>query len=90
MRLRSDRLRGRLVLPKWIESYYKFTREKMIDICCVGSGVKYHSLSYWSVVITSPVEFSADKFRAKQVRKVLKNGITSQGKNGLLQVELSQ
>ena len=22
------------------ESYYKFTREKMIDICCVGSGVK--------------------------------------------------
>ena len=80
MRLRSDRSRGRLVLPKWIESYYKFTREKMTDICCVGSGVKYHSLSYWSVVMTSPVEFSTDKFCAKQVRKVLKNGITNQGK----------
>ena len=51
----------------------------MLDIC-VGSGVKYHSLSYWSVVMTSPVEFYIDKFRAKQVRKVLKNGITNQGK----------
>ena len=49
------------------ESYNKFTREKMIDICCVGSGVKYHSLSYWSIVMTSPVEFSTGEFRAKQV-----------------------
>ena len=32
------------------DSYYKFTREKVIDICCVGNGVKYHSLSYWSIV----------------------------------------
>ena len=28
------------------------------NICCVGSGVKYHSLSYWSIVMTSPVEFA--------------------------------
>ena len=27
------------------ESYYKFTREKMIDICCVRSDVIYYSLS---------------------------------------------
>ena len=25
------------------ESYYKFTREKRIDICCLGSGVKYQT-----------------------------------------------
>jgi len=41
------------------ESYYKFTRGKnVIDICCVGSDVKYHSLSQWSIVMTSAVEFS--------------------------------
>ena len=49
------------------ESYYKFTREKLMDICCVGSGVKYRSLSYWSIVMTSPVEFSTSEFCAKQV-----------------------
>ena len=38
------------------ESYNKFTRRKMIDICCVGSGIKYHSLSYWSIVMMSLVE----------------------------------
>ena len=27
-------------------SYYKFSQEKMIDICHGGIGVKYHSLSY--------------------------------------------
>ena len=53
------------------ESYYKFTREKMMKICCVGSRVKYHSLSYWSFVMTSPVEFATGEFRAKQVWKVL-------------------
>ena len=42
-------------------------REKMIDICCVGSGVKYHSLFHWSIVMTSPIEFSTDEFSAKQV-----------------------
>ena len=26
----------------------------MIDICCVGSGVKYHSLSCWPILIMSP------------------------------------
>ena len=41
--------------------------EKMIDIRFVGSGVKYHSLSYWSIVMTSPVEFSTGEFSAKQV-----------------------
>ena len=30
----------------------------MIDIRCVGSRVKYLSPSYWSIVLTSPVEFS--------------------------------
>ena len=29
----------------------------MIDIYYVGSGVKYHSLSHWSIVMTSQVEF---------------------------------
>ena len=41
--------------------------EKMIDTRFVGSGVKYHSLSYWSIVMTSPVEFSTGEFSAKQV-----------------------
>ena len=31
--------------------------KKMIDICCVGRGVKYHSLSYWSIVMKSKWEF---------------------------------
>ena len=39
----------------------------MIDIYRVGIGVKYRSLSHWSIVMTSPVEFSTGKFRAKQV-----------------------
>ena len=47
------------------ESYYKL--KKMIDICCVGSGVKYHTPSYWSTVMTSPVGFSTGEFSAKQV-----------------------
>ena len=34
----------------------------MIGICCVGSGVKYHLLSYWSIVMTSSVEFSTVNF----------------------------
>ena len=53
--------------PNGFESYYKFMRGKMIDIRFVGSGVKYHSLSYWSIVMTSPVEFSTGEFSAKQV-----------------------
>ena len=40
---------------------------KMIDISCVGSGVKYHSLSNLSIVMTSPVEFSTGEFSAKQI-----------------------
>ena len=49
------------------ELYYNFTREKMIDRCCVGSGVNYHSLFCWAIVMTSPVEFSTGEFRVKQV-----------------------
>ena len=57
-------------------------REKMIDICCVRSGVQYHSLSYWSTVMMSLVEFSTGvvEFCTKQVVKVLYNGITNQEK----------
>ena len=51
----------------------------MVDICCVGSGVKCQSLSYWSIVMTSMVEFSTGEFRAKQVGNVLEKGITNQG-----------
>ena len=47
--------------------YYNSTGEKIIDRCCVGSSVNYHSLSCWSIVMTSPVEFSTGEFRAKQV-----------------------
>ena len=48
------------------------SREKKKDWqCCVGSGVKYHWLFYWSIVMTSPVEFSTGEFRVKQVWKVL-------------------
>ena len=52
----------------------------MIDMCFVGSDVKYHSLSYWSIVMTSPVEFSTSENHTKQVWKVLDNGITNQEK----------
>ena len=38
----------------------------MIDICYVGSGVKYHSLSYWSIVMMPPVEFSTINFVPNQ------------------------
>ena len=50
------------------KSYHKSRGKlKMIDISCVGSGVKYHSLSNLSIVMTSPVEFSTGEFRAKQI-----------------------
>ena len=51
-----------------IESYYKFIQIQIqihIDICCVGSGMKYHSLSNWSIVMTSLVESSTGEFRSK-------------------------
>ena len=75
-----------LFLPEWFELYYKLTLEKKwltYTVCCVGSGVNniiYHSLSYWSIVKMLPVEFSTGEFRAKQVWKVLYNGITIQEK----------
>ena len=48
-------------------------RKKMIDICCVRSGVQYHSLSYWSIVMMLLVEFSTGvvEFCAKEAVKVL-------------------
>ena len=57
MRSRSDRREVDLFRLIGFESYYKFTRVKKIDLCCVGRGVKYRSLSYWSIDMTSPVEF---------------------------------
>ena len=42
-----------------VESYYKLKK-------------LYHTPSYWSIVMTSPVEFSTGKFRAKQVGKSFK------------------
>ena len=79
MRSPRDRERDELSLEddlfrlNGFESYQKFKREKMIDICCFRSGVKYNSLSSLSNVITSPVEFSTGKFRAKTVWKVFFN-----------------
>lgn len=56
-----------LFLLYGFESYYKFMQEKKkIDICCVGRGMKCHSLSYWLIVMTL-VEFSTGEFHAKQV-----------------------
>ena len=43
--------------------------KKMIDICYVGSGVKCHPLSYWSIVMMPPVEFSTSQFCAKPGKK---------------------
>ena len=42
----------------------------MIDICCFESGVKSRSLSHWSIVMTSPVEYSTGEFRANQEKKI--------------------
>ena len=34
----------------------------MIDKCCSPSDIKYHSLSYWSIAMTSTVEFLTSEF----------------------------
>ena len=65
MRSRSDSREVDLFRLNGFESCYKFTRIKKIDICCVGGGVKYPSLSYWSIVMTSLVDFSTGEFCAK-------------------------
>ena len=65
MRSRSDRREVDLFRLNGFESYYKFTRVKKIDLCCVGGGVKYPSPSYWSIVMTSLVDFSTGEFYAK-------------------------
>ena len=41
-------------------------KKKMIDICCDRSDMKYHSWSYWSIVMMSPVEISTGEFCTKQ------------------------
>ena len=55
-------------------------REKKTDRCCVGSGMKYQSLTCWSIAMMSVVEFWTGEFHAKQVLKVLENDITNQEK----------
>ena len=59
----AQRPSGRRSLDHIINSRGK----KKIDICCVGRGVNYHSLFYWSIVMMSPVEFSTGEFCAKEV-----------------------
>ena len=44
----------------------------MIDICCVRSGVKYHTMSYWSIVMKSAVEFLTGEFREFSYEKSFK------------------
>ena len=55
---------------------------KMIDICCTCQEWCPMSLSYWSIVMMSLVEFSTGvvEFCTKLVLKVLLNGITNQEK----------
>ena len=60
----------------------------MIDMCCVGSGVKSHSLSHWSIVMTSPVEFSSGEFRANQ-KKNNNKGLFSKSKKSIVSVTFS-
>ena len=38
--------------------------KKMINICCVRRGMKYHTMSYWSTVMKSAVEFLTCEFCA--------------------------
>ena len=46
--------------------------KKMIDICCVRSSVKYHTMSYWSIVMKSAVEFLTGEFREFSYEKSFK------------------
>ena len=46
--------------------------KKMIDICCVGSRVTYHSLCYRSIVMMSLVEFLTGECRAKRYERSFK------------------
>ena len=57
----------------------KFPARKMIDIYFVVSGVKYHWLSYWSIVMTSQVEFSPVNFMPNSMKSP-SNCITDQEK----------
>ena len=61
---RVTKSQGRLVLNH-IKN--RRAKKKMIEICCDRSGMKYHSLSYWSIVMMSPVEILTGEFRTKQV-----------------------
>ena len=54
------------------ESYYKLTQEKeWFTYFWVWSGMKYHSMSYWWIAMTSPVEFLTFEFHTQHVWKVL-------------------
>ena len=44
----------------------------MIDICCGWSGVKNHSLCYWSIVMMSHVEFRLVNFMPDRYQKSFK------------------
>ena len=76
MRSRNDRASdevSRSTFLAWMDFNHIINPggKKLIDICCVGSGVKSPSLFYWSIVVTSPVEFSTGEFRANQEKKGL-------------------
>ena len=54
----------------------------MIGICYVGSGMKYHSLSYWPIVMMSPqqVNFAPNRYEksikmAQPTRKKTNKGL---------------
>ena len=48
--------------------------KNLIDvyICCVGSSVKYHSLSYWSIMMTHRYDFQFVKFVPNRYKKSFK------------------
>ena len=52
------------------------------------SGVKSHSLSYWSIVMTSPVEFSSCEFRTDP-KKNNNKGLFSKSKKSIVSVTFS-
>ena len=56
----------------------------MIDICHVGSRIKYHLLSKWSIVMTSLGEFRLVNFAPNSYESPLKwhNQSTDKGEEG--------
>lgn len=65
-----------LIRLNGFESYLNFRWEKNdwhYDIWCVGSGLKYHSLPYWSICydVTSRIQFRANQPRKKKLLESL-------------------